>query len=135
MAWIGTALLAVPACGPAGADDPKQAQDVLREALELWKSGETVEAAREAGTTVSDPMWDEGFQLERYEIGSDTQPSGFDLRYTVDLWARDRQGKDVHEKVYYLVSTRPAKTVVRSGFESPPGGPPVKTSKSRRASR
>jgi hypothetical protein len=124
---ISVALLAltvVPSifgCGQAGADDPASARDVLLTALDAWKAGKTVDAARgETGVIVGDPQWQVGYKLVRYEIGGEARPAGFDLNYPAELWMEDAEGRPAREKAVFTVSTRPARTVTRAAFDRPP---------------
>ena len=63
---------------------------------------------------VNDPSWTAGFKLSRYQVADTAGIAGFDLKIPVELWLEDSKGKTVQEKVKYTVSTKPARTVIRS---------------------
>jgi hypothetical protein len=124
-ALLALAALALAGCGRAGANDPDDAQAVLRAALDAWAAGRTLdEAGRETGIVLADPRWQAGDRLVRYEIAAETRPAGFDLTCTADLTFETSKGKPARELATYTVSTRPRRTVIRSPFDAPPARRP-----------
>jgi hypothetical protein len=130
---LAPALLILSGCGQAGARDPVAALDVLRAALDAWKDGQTTDVLKARGTSISDPQWQSGFKLARYEIGNDPRPAGFDVNYPAELWMTDGNGRSVCEKAVFTVSTHPAPTVVRAAFDKPPE--PLASGRARRSGR
>lgn len=91
---------------------------MLEETLNAWRDGESPGAmtGSAAGTRVGEPKWEEGYRLVRFEIGEEARQAGFDLQFTVSLSMNDPRGEPVDETVRYVVSTHPARTVIRSAF-------------------
>jgi hypothetical protein len=100
-------------CGATSPADAAQADEILRSVLDGWKQGRKLDEPAGADY-VADPKWKQGYQLQRYEIGSDFKPAGLDVSCPVELWLRSPEGKTVREKVNYVVSTSPKRVVVRS---------------------
>jgi hypothetical protein len=116
------ALLGVAIAGGcssrAGGSDPADAARLLRDVLDAWKAGSTLDAAtQQTGSVISDPDWKAGKRLIAYEVGVETKPVGFDLGYTVSLELRDATGKAERKDARFTVATRPARTVIRSPFD------------------
>ncbi len=113
---ILTASLSEGCGGGASPADPDQVNLTLRQTLDAWQAGEAVDAlaSQSEPIHVAEPKWKEGFRLVRYEVGTNVKSKGFDLICPVELWMKDPKGKEVHEKVRYIVSAKPERTVVRS---------------------
>ncbi|MDR3619865.1 MAG: hypothetical protein P4L85_10995 [Paludisphaera borealis] len=114
-------LLVATGCGSGAAPvaaDEDQARKMLDQALAAWQKGETVEALKNGSPsiTVSDPKWDRGDVLKKFEVDGGGKPSGAERTFTVKLWFADAKGKEVREQVVYRVGTDPIVTVFRSLF-------------------
>lgn len=123
MTRLLTAFALLAAAGLAGCgkepprpSDPAQARDLLRQALDAWKAGDTHDAYRQAcpNVTVVDRQWQQGAKLLGYEIDGAGKPDGFDVQFAVALTTADAAGKPAKQKVTYNVSTSPALVIVRS---------------------
>src|SRR5207245_2765161 len=81
------AVVAQPGCKPAAQSaDPDRARALLRDALDAWQNGETLESFRERSSiTVAEPKWRDGYRLLEYEVASDGKMSGFDWQCKVRL--------------------------------------------------
>ena len=119
---FAAAMLALPGCestsAPAAAD-VNQAKQTLERALTAWAKGATVAAIKgeSPSIVISDPRWERGDVLKKYEIKSDGKPSGAEQVFTVALWFDDpKSGKEVSETVSYRVGTNPMLTVFRALF-------------------
>jgi hypothetical protein len=114
-------MLAATGCGEGAAPvaaDEDQARKMLDQALSAWQKGETVAAVKNGSPsiTVSDPKWDRGDSLKKFEVDGGGKPSGAERAFTVKLWFADAKGKEVKEQVVYRVGTDPIVTVFRSLF-------------------
>ncbi len=103
-------------CGGQTPADPDEARATLAKALDAWRDGRTIEDVTNGSPpiAVADPSWTAGLKLSRYEVAENGKATGFDLKIPVELWLQDAKGKEVREKVKYTVSTKPARTVIRS---------------------
>jgi hypothetical protein len=118
--WIGLlacAALSVTGCGgpsPPKAADPDQARLALRLTLDTWQKGAAVTSLkeREQPIHVVDHQWRDGYQLVRYQLGSEGQ-LGAHLRCQVQLSLKNAKGQPLHKKAVYSVGTSPVLTVVR----------------------
>ncbi|MFO0890892.1 MAG: hypothetical protein U0790_17335 [Isosphaeraceae bacterium] len=114
-------LMAAAGCGqtpaPAPADET-QARQTLEKVLAAWQHGQTVEAMKQASPPilVSDPSWQKGESLRKYEVAGPGKPSGAEREFTVMLWLADPRGKERKAEVAYKVGTDPILTVFRSLF-------------------
>src|SRR5438132_13270214 len=74
------AVFAQSGCKPAAQPaDPDRARAMLRDALEAWHNGETLDSFRERSSiTVAESKWREGYRLLEYELTGLGQLSGFD---------------------------------------------------------
>jgi hypothetical protein len=119
-AAAGLAAIAIAAglagCGGQTPADPNEARATLSKALDAWRDGRTIDDVNNGSLSivVTDPSWKAGFKLSRYQVADTAAATGFDLKIPVELWLEDPKGKAVQEKVKYTVSTKPARTVIRS---------------------
>ncbi len=94
---------------------PDPARETLRQALDAWKQGETLEAFRGRSTiAVVERKWQPGARLLDYEVVGDGEPSGFDWQCRVRLSLQHASGRKSQEKAVYTISTSPARVIVRS---------------------
>jgi hypothetical protein len=86
----------------------------LREALDLWKKGETVDAMFEGyAIAIAEPKWKDGFRLVDFEVLGNGEMNGFDWQCKVRLWLQDKSGTKSEEKAIYNISTAPKLVIVR----------------------
>jgi hypothetical protein len=115
---LGLAALAsgCKRASPAQAVDPDQGREALRTTLTAWKNGQSAEALRQQSPaiSVSDPKWQSGHRLIRYEIAENGEVVGFDLHCRVLLVLQSPSGSQIEEKALFCVSTAPALVVVRA---------------------
>jgi hypothetical protein len=108
--------LGLAGCNPPRPDpsDATVGRETLKNALDAWKKGDTLDAYRQAApsVTVAERQWQKGTKLLDYEIDGDGQPDGFDVQFKVKLSVQDA-GKKSSEKAIYNVSTTPRLVVVR----------------------
>lgn len=120
-AALAIGLLALSGCGqtpaPSTADE-SHARKTLDQALAAWQQGQAVESLKQADPPihVSDPNWQKGETLKRYEVAGSGKPSGAEREFTVRLWLNDAKGKERKTEVAYRVGTDPIYTVFRSMF-------------------
>src|SRR5260370_26010790 len=118
--WIGLlACTTLPLAGCGGppqpkAADPAQARLALRLTLDTWQKGAAAASLkeREQPIHVVDHQWRSGYQLVRYQLGTDGQ-LGANLRFQVHLSLKNAKGQPLHKKAVYSVGTSPFLTVVR----------------------
>lgn len=104
-------------CGATRPVDPDAAVATLRAALDTWKGGQAAgPMAPTPGFVVGDPRWQAGYRLLDYRTAGPPAPSGLDLRCAVDLWLQGPRGKKLRERADYIVTTHPARTVIRADF-------------------
>ena len=117
--------ICVVACTPLGSTgcsrtsplrpaDAVQARQALRQALDSWQQGSAPVRlqASEPPIHVVDHQWRNGYQLVRYQLGSD-RPLGANLRCRVQLSLKNGRGKPLQKQAIYSVGTSPVLTVVR----------------------
>jgi hypothetical protein len=114
-------LVTISGCENTAAPVPaeeEQARQTLDRVLGLWKEGQTVESVKKGSPSiqVSDPNWEHGDLLKKYEVTGPGKPSGAERAYTVVLWLADAKGKERRSEVVYKVGTHPIFTVFRSLF-------------------
>ena len=56
---------------------------------------------------VSDPSWQKGEPLKKFEVDGSGKPSGAEREFTVNLWLTDAKGKESRQQVVYKVGTSP----------------------------
>jgi hypothetical protein len=105
----------IPAPPPPDVDAAKQ---TLERALTSWQKGETLEGMEKASPPmkVSDPKWETGNKLTKFELQGPGTPKGGQQTFEVMLWVTNAKGKETKEKVEYRVSTNPVETVSRLIF-------------------
>lgn len=104
-------------CGPASVpvSDEREAERVLKEAFDQWKSGATLEDMRKRSKPifVTEDLWRNGSVLSEFRIIAGPEKSGTNIRLQVDLKYKSSQGKEGQRKIWYLVTTVPALTISR----------------------
>jgi hypothetical protein len=115
---LTVALAADDGCraGPrrAALVDEELARQSLREVLETWKNGGSLEALRQNSPIVAQDMdWRTGSVLLRYEILGEGKNDDANLRCPVKLTLRDQRGREVKKQVTYIIGTDPVITVFR----------------------
>ena len=120
-------LAALPMTGCGGSSrahavDPPRAREALKDALEHWKSGQTLRSIESSPTpmTVQDFDWAGGARLVDYQILDEGQARDANLSVKVKLVldgvGKKPGGKPVEKAVWYLVGTSPSVTVFRDMF-------------------
>jgi Flp pilus assembly protein TadD len=120
--------LSLAACFLAGCGEPSlqapadsaQAQTALRTVLDAWQGGEQPDALRTASPAVrvNDPDWSAGCRLTNYQIASEGDRAGLDMRYRVTLTLQQPNGRTIRKNTVYMIGTSPMLTVVRNDPES-----------------
>ena len=120
------ALATLPTAGclsssQAHAVDPPRAREVLKTALDQWKSGQGPRSLESSSTpmTIQDFDWAGGARLVDYQIIDDGRAYDANLRVRVKLvldGAATKTGKAVEKTVWYLVGTSPSVTVFRDAL-------------------
>jgi hypothetical protein len=105
----------IPAPPPPNLDEAKQ---TLERALTSWQKGETLESVEKATPPikVSDPKWESGNKLTKFELKGPGSPKGGQQAFEVTLWLTNAKGKQTKESAEYRVSTNPVGTVTRLIF-------------------
>lgn len=114
--WLALAALAAgcsQAARPADVDE-LQARETLVDALEAWKSGESLESMsqRTPPVLVQDPDWLKGLKLGNYTL-EDSKVADGNFVARVLLEFADAQGTLRFQKAIYQVTTEPSLTVFR----------------------
>ncbi|MFO0891697.1 MAG: hypothetical protein U0790_21450 [Isosphaeraceae bacterium] len=122
---LAVGLLCLAGCGqtpaPTAADE-SEARKTLDQALAAWQQGQTIEALKQASPSivVSDPNWQQGDALTKYEVVGAGKPSGAEREFTVRLWLAppkaNPKAKEKKTEVAYKVGTDPILTVFRALF-------------------
>jgi hypothetical protein len=99
----------------AGPADPARARQVLRDTLDAWKNGESLDAPARFSPPVhvDDEDWLSGVRLVDYRIGPGDEVTGAALRCPVVLTFHRNRGKARTATVVYDVTTDPAPVVTR----------------------
>jgi len=115
---IAAAVGLVLGCGgpsPPDPSDPEVGRGLLQKALESWKRGETPDAHMQADSViVSEAAWKKGGRLLDYEIQSETEHAGFDVRLKVKLTVQEPGGAPKKQNALYNVCTTPRLVVKRA---------------------
>jgi hypothetical protein len=100
---------------PVNAD---RAREVLRTALDSWKSGDKADALQSATPPiyVIDNEWQSGAVLVDYALVNDGEEKDAHLFCPVKLTVRVPNGREVSQEVIYVISTAPNLTVSRKLF-------------------
>ncbi len=111
-------LVVVSGCGLKGNPYPVnavKARELLKTAMEAWKSGKTPEEMPNGtpAIVVQDFDWMQGKKLKDYEINSQDAETGANLTSQVTLHLEDKEGNTEEKAVYYVVGTSPNFTVFR----------------------
>ncbi len=119
---IAMLLLALAGCAnqlPPQAD-PARGREALTTVLETWARGGAPGDLKKASPAVvaSDPDWEDGCKLIKYEIAPADGRAGVDLRVGVMLTLKSPKGKTVQRNTFYVISTHPVLTVVRNDPDS-----------------
>ena len=88
--------------------DSEQARQLVHDALESWKRGDTPEMLRDRSPSihVADEDWQAGARLTRFEIKEMGDVTGVSLRSRVTLYLKDRGGQSLTPRtVEYNVSS------------------------------
>jgi hypothetical protein len=114
---LACALFALAGCsGPSRPipADSVQAREALRLALDSWQKGVVADSLKQGQPPIQvvDHQWRSGYQLVRYQLGSDGQ-LGTNLRCQVQLALKNPKGKVLNKKAIYSVGTSPVLTVSR----------------------
>jgi hypothetical protein len=114
---LASAIVALAGCsGPSRPSpaDSVQAREALRLALDSWQKGVAADCLKERQPPIQvvDHQWRTGYQLVRYQLGSDGQ-LGANLRCQVQLALKNPKGKALNKKAVYSVGTSPVLTVCR----------------------
>jgi len=115
-------LIVLPGCGgtpAAPAPDHDAAKQTLERALSSWQKGETVLGVEQASPSikVSDPKWERGDKLTKFELQGTGKPKGGQRAFQVTLWLSNAKGKKTKELAEYRVGTDPLETVTRLEFD------------------
>jgi hypothetical protein len=94
--------------------DSAQAREALRLALESWQKGASPASLKERQPPIHvvDHQWRGGYQLVRYQLGTEGQ-IGASLRCQAQLSLKNAKGKSLHKKAVFSVGTSPVLTVHR----------------------
>jgi hypothetical protein len=120
IAFVLVCLVAVVGCakGPpvAAPVEPDKALVALRNALDAWKAGQSIDSLRSATPPIvaQDIDWMKGAKLAEYELLNDGKAEDANLRVPVRLTIRDAQGRAATKTVNYIVGTDRTLTVFRA---------------------
>ena len=104
-------------CSPATApmSDAVQAKVLLQKTLDEWKSGTSLDEIRKHNPPVyvTEDLWRSGAKLNEYSIAEDSGLLGSNIRLEVNLKFTNKSGNAIKKSFRYIVTTRPALTIVR----------------------
>jgi hypothetical protein len=104
-------------CGPSAVpvSDEHEAERLLQETFDQWKSGASLEDMRKRSKPifVTEDLWRNGNVLSDFSIVAGPEKNGTNIRLQVDLKYKSSQGKEGQRKIWYLVTTVPALTISR----------------------
>lgn len=104
-------------CSPATApmSDASQAKALLQKTLDEWKSGTSLDEMRKHNPPVyvTEDLWRSGAKLNEYSIAEDSVLLGSNIRLEVNLKFTNKSGNAIKKSFRYIVTTRPALTIVR----------------------
>jgi len=100
--------------------DPAKGREALTSALETWMKGGTPDDLKKGSPAivVSDPDWEGGYRLLRYDLDPTDRRAGVDLRLTARLTLKGPTGKTVQKTAGYLISTGSGLRVLRDDPDS-----------------
>ncbi len=114
---FAAALIFSFGCSPSTApmSDATIARELLQSMLEQWKAGEGMSELKKRDPPVymAEDLWKNNSKLEDYAIEGESEVLGSNIRFQVKLKCNNRTGKVVEKSVRYLVTTKPALTIVR----------------------
>jgi hypothetical protein len=115
-------LIVLSGCGgapAAPAPDQDAAKQTLERALSSWQKGDTVDGLAKASPSikVSEPNWERGDKLTKFELQGSGKPKGGQRAFQVTLWLSNTEGKKTKEMVEYRVATDQSETVTRLVFD------------------
>lgn len=116
--WI-VAFSTLPACSEprAAAVDPELARTTLREVLEHWKQGGTMEELQERArpVVVQEAHWSSGQVLQDFAVVDEGRIEDANLFSEVELTLVPQGGgSPIKKKVTYVIGTDPVLTVFRA---------------------
>lgn len=117
--FIGTVLVLCLqfGCSPANApiSDAAQAKVLLQKTLNEWKSGTSLNEIRQHNPPVyvTEDLWRSGAKLNEYSIAEESGVLGNNIRLEVYLKFTNKSGNAIRRSFRYIVTTRPAQTIVR----------------------
>ena len=120
LAFAAAAIGLASGCsGPSAPDasDPEVGRALLKQTLEAWKRGESIDVYRQTATDVEvlDRAWRKGAGLVEFEIQSDSVAAGYDVQFKVALTVQDSgSASPKKQKALFNVSTRPRLVVSRA---------------------
>lgn len=114
--WLAGCGYAVHQSKPVDGD---KARDILKDVLESWKGGDSIESlqSQDPPIIVQDFDWMGGAKLLEYTILPDDKEIDANLEANVKLKLKDKQGAESEKTVIYLVGTAPKMTVFRGGYQ------------------
>ena len=114
---IVLAFLLQSGCSPAAApmSDASQAKALMQSTMERWKSGGSLDELRKHSPPVyvTEDLWRNGAMLNEYIISEESELLGSNIRLKVNLKWTNKRGKAIEKSFRYIVTTRPALTIVR----------------------
>lgn len=117
---LGFVVLAGWGCGGPSKPAPvamDRAQAALKTALESWKKGDSSTALQSQSPPifVIDPDWEDGVELQEYQLLDEGEAKDAHMFCRVRLVVRTKSGTQQRD-VTYVVSTSPNVTVSRKLF-------------------
>ena len=91
-------------------------REVLTQALDTWKRGETVDTLKTARPPVqmNDPDWSAGYKLTDYLIAAEDGRAGVDLLLSVKLVLARSDGAALEKRVKFIVAIGSSIVITRS---------------------
>ena len=104
-------------CGPVQApvSDPEQATKLVAQVMGEWKLGKKWGETKQQTPPiyVTEDLWRNGLTLNDFSLIGNGELLGTSVRVQVNLKCTDKNGKVISRSVRYLVTTKPALTVMR----------------------
>ncbi|MEQ1827625.1 MAG: hypothetical protein ABL921_16820 [Pirellula sp.] len=95
--------------------DSNEAKALLERTLLAWKKGGdwSAQPKQVPPVYVTEDLWRLGGTLVDYVLEGDGETMGSNIRYRVKLKCTNAAGKTTERSVQYLITTRPALTIMR----------------------
>ena len=95
--------------------DASQAKALMQRIMDQWRSGGSLDELRKHSPPVyvTEDLWRNGAMLNEFSISEESELLGSNIRLKVNLKWTNKSGRAMEKSFRYIVTTRPALTIVR----------------------